>query len=78
MSQPMLTGWFQPQTKPLRPGVYQTRFAGREGYSHWNGRIWSLQQDDIETAYRQHQQTELAVQDKHWRGLSQNPKKEQA
>ena len=78
MSQPMLTGWFQPKAKPVRIGVYQTRFADLEGFSHWNGRIWSLQQNDIEAAYAHKDDTELAVQDKQWRGLTKSQKKEQA
>lgn len=64
------TDWFPVKVKPVRPGVYETRYyAGGliwVGRSRWNGSRWSSQGGAMHyfTLFRQ---------DKEWRGLAADP-----
>lgn len=69
-----LTKWFPPEVKPVHVGVYQTDFEplGKDiEYSHWNGVRWGPQWDCIERAACAN--GTQGIQNKHWRGLSENP-----
>lgn len=63
-----VTPWFEPGTRPARPGVYerQVRLAP---YSYWNGRWWSLSSQTAETAWL-NRGLESLRQDARWRGLA--------
>lgn len=71
-----LTEWFSEDQKPVRHGVYPTRFRcgsrWEEGYSRWNG-AWSQQYKS--PVYANGGICILARQDKQWRGLTKEPKK---
>jgi len=68
-----LTPWFPAHIKPVRPGVYDTRFRDGPklvcGYSFWTGTQWSVQWWRVETATAR-RSTDGAIQDKEWRGLT--------
>lgn len=70
-----LTPWFPGHIKPVRPGVYQTRYRGStDGYSYWTGKRWSNQCLDIEFCHSHGDDwTYGAVQRKEWRGLAEDP-----
>ena len=59
------TGWFSPDVKPVRPGIYETWFLDPFdlGFSHWDGRRWSSQSKTVRA------DRSTGVQWKHWRGL---------
>lgn len=72
-----MTRWFQPHEKPVRVGVYQTRIVRKsawwvaEGFSHWNGKEFGMQQSTKELA-RDFPEYSEAVQDKSWRGFTED------
>lgn len=37
-----LTEWYTSETKPVRVGVYQVAYWGKQqpSYSYWDGRVW--------------------------------------
>lgn len=66
------TEWYPPHINPVRPGVYETKFENQlyclfEGFSNWNGVLWSNQYDDIESAKLC---VDIGDQNKTWRGLT--------
>ncbi len=69
-----LTDWFPANIKPVRPGVYKTRFYDGlrecvDGYTYWTGADWAAQWNDVKTANRL-RTAHKAIQDKEWRGLA--------
>lgn len=71
---PKLTKWFEPGTKPVRVGVYQTKFFSDDiGYSYWNGKEWCWQKDTLAEASK-NRVTFGSFQKKPWRGLAEKPK----
>jgi len=65
----MLTGWFPSSVKPVRDGIYLTRFdgIGIPGYRVWKHDKWLYIED----------QTQICVfQDPEWRGLKKEPKRD--
>lgn len=73
MSKRKLTPWFTSDVTPARVGVYETKFTAWQGYSYWNGCVWSNQSSTkrVCTSW-----TEGACQEKQWRGLAQDPKEQ--
>lgn len=74
-----LTPWFLPTKKPVRKGVYETKYHlyGREfqhGYSYWDGKNWANSSSSIDSAYAIKDWLEGAIQEKNWRGLAEQPK----
>ena len=74
-----MTRWFEPHEKPVRVGVYQTKRLPQfacwvtEGFSHWNGKEFGMQQSTTEIA-RDFPEYSEAVQDKSWRGFTEEQK----
>lgn len=70
-----VTQWFELNVRPIRYGVYETCFEGsvgeRFGYSKWSKDGWSYQRTTVEEAARE---LFIGAQDKHWRGLAEQPK----
>jgi hypothetical protein len=76
----MLTGWFPPQVKPVRVGVYEAfmevftdRFGTSHlefGFSRWDGRRWGAMHTDIKSA-NELLPWHAAAQAKSWRGLKE-------
>lgn len=64
-----VTAWFEPGTKPARPGVYerQVRLAP---YSYWNGLVWGMSSQTPANAMR-NRHIESLRQEARWRGLAQ-------
>jgi hypothetical protein len=62
-----LTPWFSHDLKPVRKGMYSTRFSGHVGFSYWNGRRWHNQGFNVQNAMRL--DAAGAIQRKEWRGL---------
>lgn len=77
MAAPKLTPWFVNGEKPVRSGVYETKLLGasgkviEEGWSFWNGRRWSNQRLNKESAYLADMTG--GCQEKLWRGLAEKP-----
>lgn len=65
------TQWFGPNTRPVRPGVYQRRSpeGGYNFYSYWNGKSWGLYEFTAPRAVR-YKDNPSAFQDTEWRGLT--------
>lgn len=68
-----LTEWYPAHIKPVRKGVYETDMSGRLGYSYWTGKQWSNQSLNAAYAERYKTWTQLASQEKKWRGLAEPP-----
>jgi hypothetical protein len=66
-----LTPWFPADQKPVRRGVYETKFEGHTGYSRWTGSRWANQRPDAVMA--QAAPRVGAFQTKRWRGLAEKP-----
>jgi hypothetical protein len=62
-----VTPWFEPGTKPARPGVYerQVRLAP---YSYWNGLVWGMSSETPANALR-NRHIESLRQEARWRGV---------
>lgn len=69
---PVLTGWFPPEVKPVRKGVYSVRWRGHTGYSYWDGERWGWYQHTLHRANKDRVSIG-ASQKKTWRGLAVNP-----
>lgn len=74
-----MTRWFEPHEKPVRAGVYQTKRLPQhacwviEGFSHWNGKKFGMQHSKKELA-RDFPEYSEAMQDKTWRGFTEEQK----
>jgi hypothetical protein len=68
------TRWFPAETKPVRPGIYETRFDAFHGYSFFNGEKWAVQRRSVAYAIDSSGNIEYSRQDKRWRGLVEQPK----
>lgn len=66
-----LTEWFPADVNPVHVGVYQTRRAGRYGFSYWIGDAWGPRCAYVATAVLFF--SEFGYQDKEWRGLAEKP-----
>lgn len=71
-----LTDWFPADVKPVRKGVYATRYVGDSdsGYSTWTGTHWGCEYFSFDYAKQYRDSDGRGHQDKNWRGLSSNPK----
>ena len=72
-----MTDWFPPHIKPVREGVYEVSFASRQKtdapmYATWNGSRWSCWSNGKNDVY--HTRFLEAVQDKYWRGFTEEQK----
>lgn len=64
------TPWFEPETPPVREGVYQ-RYVPSMGavmYSYWNGECWGVFEATPAMAYRYRDKRSWYFNLK-WRGL---------
>lgn len=78
-----MTDEFPADVKPVRPGVYETRYDTEVpgnphpfesvGYSYFNGERWSYQHETIADAMVNAHSNRLARQDKRWRGIAVDP-----
>lgn len=68
-----LTDWFPANVKPVREGVYATKFGRHEGFSHWSGQVWSNQYRSIALLLTGGRDWGLGGQLKEWRGLAEKP-----
>lgn len=68
------TGWYPPEEKPVRPGVYPTRLGvglSQRGFSKWMGQGWGSTWAKPEDAMIDF---DLSIfQNKYWRGLKVKP-----
>jgi hypothetical protein len=79
MSAPKLTPWFPGNIKPVRPGVYETKWiyetggsaSSAGGFSRWTGSRWMDTGPDVEFAARI---ITTGYHSKQWRGLAEPPK----
>ena len=69
-----LSPWISHETKPVLPGVYETKFFSEidgslifQGYSKWDGEQWGNASGSIQMAAGRN--TEGAIQEKEWRGV---------
>lgn len=68
-----LTEWFDHETNPARPGVYEVMNAsGNRGFAYFDGSLWGWRGDTKRQASRE-RETDGASQDKTWRGLAKKP-----
>jgi len=74
-----LTGWYPPEIKPVRTGVYLTIAAqfglhpDWEFYSVWDGKQWCADRSQIELA--EISLNRSTYQERSWRGLASDPAK---
>ena len=70
-----MTPWFPSRIKPVRAGVYETKWdcAGEweHGFSYWDGFEWANGSESPEGAYQRRSWAGGAVQDKKWRGFKE-------
>lgn len=71
-----LTPWFPTDVKPVRVGVYETRFQLQVadwsfGYSYWDGTRWANAAGSVDSAHAIRDWFDGAIQEKQWRGLTQ-------
>lgn len=75
------TGWFMPDVKPIRAGVYEVTdtplrvdvsrvFGDWSGFQYWNGAVWSELGHTPEVAAR-YEGCVSCFQDHAWRGLTE-------
>lgn len=78
----MLTGWFPPEVKPVRPGIYLVKkFPNMDWlyWRYWDGAIWKTGIDsscaapDMRIASRY---STAKIQDVQWRGLNKEPQRD--
>jgi hypothetical protein len=74
-----LTKWFPTDVKPVHIGVYEIKFHLYEdqwdqGYAYWNGKEWSNNRHTVKWAYINRDHIEGAIQEKKWRGLTEQKK----
>ena len=77
MSAGELTGWFQPEVKPVRDGVYQVWLPDCPLvlYSFWTGNRWGASASSPERAEALHIAfSRHALQEKVWRGFTEKQK----
>src|SRR5437868_5649119 len=73
------TPWFGPQIRPVRAGVYETRWPKRADhplhpqYQHWDGLVWSGWASSIDAAELNAGNVSIRQQPQ-WRGLAKEPK----
>ena len=71
-----MTPWFEPDQKPVRVGVYQTRLGishhSYDGWCYWNGLFWAGAQGTKRAA--EHYKFMPSIeQDRQWRGIVKAP-----
>ena len=69
-TEPKLTEWFPPTTKPTEIKIYETKIPQIHGFSFWNGKEWLDTQFCIEDCNKDNVK---GIQEKTWRGLAENP-----
>ena len=73
-----MTPWFPAKIKPVRAGVYETKWfcvdECEHGFSYWNGSIWANSSTSPKSAYGHKNWTSGAVQSKKWRGFTEEQK----
>jgi hypothetical protein len=75
-----LTPWYSSHIKPVRIGLYETRFdrinygTWINGFSFWNGTKWACSFPTLEHAFKNKTWIIGAIQDKQWRGLTKETK----
>jgi hypothetical protein len=69
MSTSRLTPWYPTTIKPVRDGLYQTRWMGRLGWSMWERGRWGNQCDTKENMISKGG-ARAGEQNKYWRGLN--------
>ena len=72
-----MTGWLPPHIKPVRVGVYEIKYTSKVAhgscmYATWNGFRWSCWSHYKDDLY--HTRFLEAVQDKYWRGFTEEQK----
>ena len=68
-----LTPWFNYIVKPVRKGIYERKFHGRQSHwSRWNGKHWCLFCGTREAAAKETMKS--MYQNLPWRGLAEQPK----
>ena len=73
-----MTGWLPPHIKPVRKGIYQIKYTSLSTnpnlglYATWNGFRWSSGSFNKRDSY--HQQFYGAIQEKYWRGFTEEQK----
>jgi hypothetical protein len=74
---PKLTPWFPAEVRPAHDGVYQTLDpAGIVAYQHWNGSFWGFYAFTAEDAH-DGGGSPSCQQYNEWRGLAEDPAKEE-
>jgi len=58
-----LTGWFPPEIKPARIGLYECKWSDLNWY--WNGSAWRNAGNSFD----------CTLQNRYWRGLASDPAK---
>ncbi len=77
MSAGKMTGWFQPEVKPVRGGVYEVKIRGdsRRTYCYWGGHRWGFFTSTPEAAELLcNAFADGASQEKIWRGFTEEKK----
>lgn len=77
MSAGQMTGWFQPEVKPFRNGVYQVSLPDVPlvHYAFWTGDRWGAASYSPERAEALHIAfCCTAIQEKAWRGFTEEQK----
>lgn len=66
------TNWYKVGQKPVRKGVYETRWKGRSGdiYQYWNGVFWCFFNGSPERAALPTQHRYSSKQLVEWRGFT--------
>lgn len=69
-----LTKWYPGHIKPARLGVYRKKSVfGRLGYQRWDGFLWYLWCETIDSASAAPFPVIPAAQNNPWQGLAEDP-----
>lgn len=70
----ILTPWFPPEVKPVRPGVYIATTLRRERYfRYWTGTAWLTGGSTVQEAEAERLLFCVNPEQMHWRGLASDP-----
>lgn len=64
-----LTPWFDKDTKPVREGVYEVRYAICNYYAYWTGEFW-CPSDRTKRRAKKWRGVTSCIQNRAWRGLT--------
>jgi hypothetical protein len=76
--QPKVTDWFAEDVRPAMPGIYQTQDGSGIFFSYWDGEQFCFRSCKADDAYANRGYGSFYGPRAQWRGLVENPSKEES